>query len=535
MVTADEARRELARRELARRRGQAPKAAQEQPSAIADAFSSFAAGAGRGAADLVGLPGTIGDLARTGFQAGLSGGYRLATGAWPETNSDSAVERFFAGPSPEVEQALIGGGSMPLSGNQMRAGLSAVTGGATDYQPQTTAGEYARTIGEFFPGAMSLGGGGLANVARYGILPAVTSETAGQATDGTALEPYARVAGALAGGIAGSRIGRPTALKPPSAAEIRQSAGYNQLDDAMRNARLTGDAYRNVVRDVWKEAQDFGLTTDLKSRFGGTLRDFLQRAEASGGASLHDLELLRRSLRNAAGNTLDKSSQALSAKLVDKLDDAVDALSASQIAASGASGRPVVDALKEARSAYRTGMKAQLVEDAMQRAQSAASGMENGLRVEFRKLVNNPRLARNFTAAEREAIKSVAEGNFTTNALRWLGTFGVPIDQGRNFLGSLTGGGVGATIGGMVGGPAGATIGGFALPAVGTAAKAGASRATQNLADIAEALVKSGSQGQSAFSAAQAARQVAGREAVLRALLQSQSAAQVPGSREYAR
>lgn len=535
MVSVDEARRELARRELARRRGQQAPATTDQPGAAGDAFASFAAGVGRGAADLVGLPGTIGDLARTGLQAGLSGGYRLATGAWPETTSDSAVERFFAGPSSEVEQALIGGGSMPLSGNQMRAGLSAVTGGATDYQPQTTAGEYARTIGEFLPGAMSLGGGGLANAARYGVIPAVTSETAGQATEGTALEPYARVAGALAGGFAGSRIGRPAAQKPPSAAEIRQSAGYNQLDDLMRNARLTGDAYRNVVRDVWNEAQDFGLTTDLKSRFGGTLRDFLQRAEASGGASLHDLELLRRSLRNAAGNTLDKSSQALSARLVDKLDDAVDALSASQIAASGASGRPVVDALKDAREVYRTGMKAQVVEDAVQRAQQAASGVENGLRVEFRKLVNNPRLARNFTQTEREAIKQVASGNFTSNALRFLGTFGFPIDQGRNWLGALAGSSATGAMAGSVFGPGVGTAIGGGVALGGTAARYGARRATQSLADIAEALVKAGPAGQQSFAAGQAARQVAGREAVLRALLQSQSAAQVPGSREYAR
>ncbi len=534
MVTADEARRELARRELARRRGQASQGAAEQPSAAGDAFSSFAAGVGRGAADLVGLPGTLGDLTRSGLQWGLQQGYGLATGEAPDPRSESGVERFFAGPSPEVEQSVLGGGSSPLGGENLRAGLSILTSGATDYQPQTTAGEYARTIGEFLPGAMTLGGGGVANALRYGVVPAVASEGAGQLTEDTALEPYARVAGALVGGAIGSRAGAPKVSKPPSAAEIRQSAGYNQLDDAMRNARLTGNAYRDVVRDVWKEAQDFGLTTDLKSRFGGTLRDFLQRAESSGGASLHDLELLRRSLRNAAGNTLDKSSQALSAKLVDKLDDAVDALSASQIAASGASGRPVVDALKDAREAYRTGMKAQLVEDAVQRAQQAASGVENGLRVEFRKLVNNPRSARNFSSAEREAIKKVAKGDFTSNALRFLGTFGFPIDQGRNWLGALAGSSAAGSMAGSVFGPGIGTAVGAGVALGGTAARHGASRATQGLADIAEALVKAGPQGQAAFSAGQAARQVAGREAVLQALLQSQSAAQVPYAREYA-
>ena len=477
MATADEARRELARRELARRRGQGQ---EEQPSAVGDAFSSFASGVGRGAADLAGLPATIGDLGRGALQWGLQQGYGLATGQAPDPYSDSAFERFFAPSRPEVESAMIGGGSHPLSGENLRAGLSTLTGGATDYQPQTTAGEYARTVGEFLPGAMALGGGGVANALRYGVVPALTSEGAGQLTEDTSLEPYARIVGALAGGALGSRLGSGAqAPKMPTASEIKASAGYGQLDDAMRNALLDKPTYQNIVSDIWKEARDFGLTTDLKRQFGGTLRDFMERANTSGGASLHDLELLRRSLRNAAGNTMDKASQALSGKLVDKLDDAVDALSAANISSSGGSGRPVVDALKEARETYRIGMKAQMIEDAVQRAQQAASGVENGLRVEFRKLANNPRLARNFSATEREAIQQVAKGNLTSNAMRWLGTFGVPIDQGRNFLGSVTGGGVGATIGGALGGPVGATIGGFALPAIGTAAKAGASRATQ--------------------------------------------------------
>lgn len=502
---------------------------------VTDVASSFASALGRGTANLVGLPGTIGDALHGGLEWGLRKSYELAVGEEPDPYSDSAVERFFAGPTPEVRAMLPFGGKAVVSGDTLTGGLSAVTGGASDYQPQTTAGKYARTAGEFLPAAVAFGGGSISNLLRTGVAPAMTSEAAGQMTEGTAWEPYARIAGALAGGVAANRIGQPSSQKLPTAAEIKQSAGYNQLDSAMRNARLTKDAYQTIVRDIWDEAQNFGLTTDLKSRFGTTLRDFLKRAETSGGASLHDLELLRRSLRNAAGNTLDKASQTLSAKLIDKLDDAVDALSAQQIASSGATGRPVVEALKEAREVYRTGMKAQMVEDAIQRAQAAASGVENGLRVEFRKLVNNPRLARNFTEAERTAIRQVAEGNFTTNALRFLGTFGFPIDQGRNWLGAIGGS---TAVGGLAGslfGPGVGTAIGSAVALGGTAAKYGASKATQNLANVAEALVKAGPKGQATFSGAQAARQVAGREAVLRALLQSQSAVQVPYSREYAR
>ncbi len=68
---------------------------------------------------------------------------------------------------------------------------------ADDYQPQTTYGKYAGTVGEFLPAAV----GGPAGLLRRGATAAAAglgSEAAGQAAEGTALEPYARIVGAIA-------------------------------------------------------------------------------------------------------------------------------------------------------------------------------------------------------------------------------------------------------------------------------------------------------------------------------------------------
>jgi hypothetical protein len=82
---------------------------------------------------------------------------------------------------------------------ELRRAVESMTG--PFYEPQTLAGEYARTGGEFVPGAFAPGG--LArNAVRYVALPALASETAGQATKGTWLEPWARMIAAL--GTAGA-------------------------------------------------------------------------------------------------------------------------------------------------------------------------------------------------------------------------------------------------------------------------------------------------------------------------------------------
>lgn len=89
------------------------------------------------------------------------------------------------------------------------------------YEPKTTAGEYARTGGEF--ASLAVGGpAGFLNRAARVAVPAVASETAGQLTEGTAFEPWARMAGALAGGKVANASQR--AITPMPTDPIRQAA-----------------------------------------------------------------------------------------------------------------------------------------------------------------------------------------------------------------------------------------------------------------------------------------------------------------------
>lgn len=161
-----------------------------------DLLKSGASGVARGTADLLGLPGTLRDAMKSGGDWAMRKGYELATGAQPSPTG-GAVERFFAGPTPEAKEMLGQDGPGIGSGAQFRDILSGATGGATEYKPQTTAGKYAGTVGEFIPGAAAFGGGTLANILRFGVLPGASSEAAGQMTEGSAIEPYARAGAAL--------------------------------------------------------------------------------------------------------------------------------------------------------------------------------------------------------------------------------------------------------------------------------------------------------------------------------------------------
>lgn len=87
------------------------------------------------------------------------------------------------------------------------------------YKPQGTTEEYIHTAGLFLPGMLAGPGNTFAAGVKAAALPTIAgalgSETAGQATKGTWMEPYARFIGGVGGGLFGGGISN-WAGKPPA-------------------------------------------------------------------------------------------------------------------------------------------------------------------------------------------------------------------------------------------------------------------------------------------------------------------------------
>jgi len=135
----------------------------EEPDPYIEAASGFGRGLAKGVAGLAGLPGEIQSLARK-------------------------AEPYLGIKTPE--KPLI---QLPTGAEVTEAAKPYVS--ALSEESKTLPGKYGETIGEF---AVMPGSGKTAKeVLARTVLPAVGSETAGQLTEGTALEPYARFAGSL--------------------------------------------------------------------------------------------------------------------------------------------------------------------------------------------------------------------------------------------------------------------------------------------------------------------------------------------------
>lgn len=181
-----------------------------------DVAKSAGIGVAKGVIGLATMPRAISDLADYGPSWMIAKGAEKL-GLMPKGRT---ADEFLA-------EAANLGATMPRSpyslpsATEVQAEAEKITG--PFYKPQSTAGKYAQTIGEFLPGAAAMGGANVAgNTLRYGVAPAIASEAAGQATEGTKAEPWARVAAALVAGGLAALSARPTS---PQAVLSRSAQG----------------------------------------------------------------------------------------------------------------------------------------------------------------------------------------------------------------------------------------------------------------------------------------------------------------------
>lgn len=292
--------------------------------------------------------------------------------------------------------------------------LSAVTGGESDYVAPGTAGELISTAAEFAGGA-GVSAGPKAML-KYGVAPGIASEAAGQATEGTSIEPYARFATGLFAPLAVNTANRTVnamfrrAADRPSLETLRdaKNAAYAAVDasgvkvpvaivDDISSRAQAAAASRNYVPDVDNQTRAAIATLDNLSGSPltiGQLDNVRQRLSKRYSAAPDEVAIL---------------------DIIDVIDDTI---------ASLPGGDELLTAARQANSHYK---KAELFDQAFQRAadQAAATGSGGNTVNKFRQavtsIINNPKQAKFFSQAEIDVMRRFVQGDVSENALRLIG------------------------------------------------------------------------------------------------------------------
>lgn len=181
-----------------------------------DVGKSLAAGVGKGVAGIAGAPGLLAEWGARGIDA-ASRAVGDTIGIDVPKREDRDVTY-----GPEGAQKLIEQGYGPIPGT------------GEFHKPETTAGKYAETVGEFAPSALMGPGGVARNLVTQGVIPAIASEAAGQAAKGTSFETPARVgAGLLTGGV-GAALSRPSSAAQIVRRQLPEGITEQHVNEAER-------------------------------------------------------------------------------------------------------------------------------------------------------------------------------------------------------------------------------------------------------------------------------------------------------------
>jgi len=421
------ARLELAKRELAKRQAapvptepyvdeqgvtRYPNLQQVESGAFEDIVGAGLAGMARGVKGLAETPEMLG-------RAVIRGGQEVAQLAGAEVENEMPVLDTATGRGIEAALSTFGGDK------------------AMAYRGESTPAQFAGTIGEFVSPAGMLGGG--KKLLTSAVAAGTASEAAGQATEGTAAEPYARAIGAIAGGYSPAAL---AGIKNKTVLAFEKNADDLMTADALRKsknakyeyARKLGaevkvdmDGFNSYMSNAVKNAPDdlfAGYTPGVDTHIDDALKVLSSRA----GSTLNQsqMEAVRTSLKNIYARGKGSGEYAYDPRvgfIVDRLDEAMDQ------APTGISGQKAQDAFKLARDENRRFRKIEMFEDMMKKAdldasQVGASGsLVDKQRNAMRSIIKSPSRRAQFEPSEIQVMDAFVRGTIPEKVMRVLGKF----------------------------------------------------------------------------------------------------------------
>jgi hypothetical protein len=249
----------------------------EKPGIAEDFAKSAGIGLAKGVIGVAGMPADVASQLASWRDAGIDNLHRFILrgfGATPEQVEESVAKYHKAIETPTPFSHF----PKALSSGDIQSAIEQATG--PFYEPQRALGRYAQTVGEFIPAALTGGEGAVANLVKGALVPGVASEYAGSKLQDTPLEPYARAAGAVVGGVGAhaADIGRAAAktygAQREAAREVGRLVGepdvnagaVSRMAKDVANDQLTPERAAAQARALGPDAMMLDMGRQLQGR-----------------------------------------------------------------------------------------------------------------------------------------------------------------------------------------------------------------------------------------------------------------------------
>jgi len=256
-------------------------------------------------------------------------------------------------------------------------------------------------------------------------------------------------------------------------------AVYKELDNS--GVILRQKAFRGMVNRVDRAVRKAGFDPDLTPKTSAVLKRF--ESELGKSPNLTEIDNLRKVAQNAA-SALEPADARLGSIIVDNIDQFLDTVSPTAFEGGTLKAAEIASKYRVARELWGRARRSELINTAFEKAKNQASGFENGIVVQFRGILNNTKKSRFFKPKELAAMQKVVRGTTKENIAKVIGRFGFSEGHATNILG----GSIGIAGGAAIGGPVGAV----AVPVIGQVSRKLAQKLTRNNAELADIIIRAG-------------------------------------------
>lgn len=214
----------------------------------------------------------------------------------------------------------------------------------------------------------------------------------------------------------------------PEASALKGAARaiYNEIDNS--GAVLNPKSINSFVNKVSAKTRKKGLDSRVSPKAAGALES-LQEMKGT-PKKIGELDIQRKIAQQVA-KSADSTEAMYGSIIIDEIDSFMDSLSNNDVVKGNAN---IAKKYKSARQLYGRAKRSELITEAIQKSKDTASGAENGLRIELRKIVNNKKRSKFFTKDELDSMRGVIQGDKVTDMAKFIGTMGFGSGGGANNL-----------------------------------------------------------------------------------------------------
>lgn len=214
----------------------------------------------------------------------------------------------------------------------------------------------------------------------------------------------------------------------PLAKDLKSTASaiYKEIDSA--GVSVKPDAINSLVNKIDVKTRKKGLDPRVTAKASGAMESI---KEMKGSPQLLSELQIQRSIAQQVAKSPDASEAMLGRIMIDELDGFMDNISNSSLVNGTAN---TAKKYKVARKLYGRAKRSETITEAIEKSADVASGAENGLRIELRKIVNNKKKSKFFTKKELDSMKGVIRGDKVTDMAKFIGTMGFGSGGGANNL-----------------------------------------------------------------------------------------------------